>query len=678
MTKLLGIDTGGTYTDAVLFDEADGVVASAKALTTKHDLAIGIRAAAEAVLAQADGEIGLVSLSTTLATNAMVEGQGGRVCLLLIGYEPEALDRASLRDAVGQDPVVFIAGGHKPLGEEQAPLDLAAARAAILDHRDQVAAFAVTGYFAVRNGSHELAVRDLVRELTDRPVTCGHELSSNLDAPRRALTTVLNARLIPLLQQLILAARDFLDSKGLAPPLMVVKGDGSLISAEAALSRPIETILSGPAASVVGGRYLAGEDDFIVSDMGGTTTDVAVVRAGRPVLNRDGATVGGWRTMVEAVAVHTVGLGGDSEVHLDPERGLVLGPRRVLPLGLLADQYPVVLPVLETSLERAGRLTRPGCFALRLRELDTVAHNLRPAEQALWDALADGPQPLDKLVTDYLSDRAVDKLVARGLIITAGFTPSDAAHVLGLHSGWSVDAARLGARIWARLVAASGIALPAQGEDDEARTTALCQAVVEGVTRQTGRALIEAALAADRDQRQGAVTGAGLGGYLVDRGLAPVASAADTQPLLDVALSLTQPLVAIGAPAATYYPAVAERLNTRLCVPLHAEVCNAVGAVASGVMQAVRLLISAPKQGAFRLHLPEGVRDFNDLDEAADIAAQEAARMAEARARDAGAGEISVRTERRDQIAQGPGDMETFIEATVTATAVGRPRIAAG
>ena len=102
MSKLLGIDTGGTYTDAVLFDEADGVVASAKALTTKHDLAIGIRAAAEAVLAQADGEIGLVSLSTTLATNAMVEGQGGRVCLLLIGYAPEALDRASLRDAVGQ------------------------------------------------------------------------------------------------------------------------------------------------------------------------------------------------------------------------------------------------------------------------------------------------------------------------------------------------------------------------------------------------------------------------------------------------------------------------------------------------------------------------------------------------------------------------------------------------
>ena len=190
--------------------------------------------------------------------------------------------------------------------------------------------------------------------------------------------------------------------------------------------------------------------------------------------------------------------------------------------------------------------------------------------------------------------------------------------------------------------------------------------------------MIEAALAADRDQRQGAVTGAGLGSYLVDRALAPAGSDTDTQPLLDVALSLTQPLVAIGAPAATYYPAVAERLNTRLCVPAHAEVCNAVGAVASGVMQAVRLLISAPKQGAFRLHLPEGVRDFKDLDEAADIATQEAARMAEARARDAGAGEISVRTERRDQIAQGPGDMETFIEATVTATAVGRPRIAAG
>ena len=133
MAKLLGIDTGGTYTDAVLYDEAAGVTASAKALTTKHDLVLGVAEAMAKVLAEkpAGEPISLVSLSTTLATNAIVEGQGAPVCLLLIGYGRDALERAGLGAALGGDPVVFIEGGHTPTGEEQAPLDLAAVRAAV-------------------------------------------------------------------------------------------------------------------------------------------------------------------------------------------------------------------------------------------------------------------------------------------------------------------------------------------------------------------------------------------------------------------------------------------------------------------------------------------------------------------------------------------------------------------
>src|SRR5690606_4555973 len=118
-------------------------------------------------------------------------------------------------------------------------------------------------------------------------------------------------------------------------PLMVVKGDGSLIAAEAALASPVETILSGPAASLVGARHLSGETDVVVVDMGGTTTDIALLRDGRPVLASEGATVGGWKTMVEAVAVHTYGLGGDSEVRCDEAGDLVVGPRRAVPLSLL-------------------------------------------------------------------------------------------------------------------------------------------------------------------------------------------------------------------------------------------------------------------------------------------------------------------------------------------------------
>ena len=147
----------------------------------------------------------MVGLSTTLATNAIVEGHASPICLLLAGYEPSALDRAGLRQALGGDPVVFIAGGHQPTGDEQHPLDLSAAAAAIKAHAPKVAAFAVSAYFSVRNPAHEIALRRLVRELTDLPVSCGHELTSKLDAPRRALTCALNARLIPQLQQLVRA-----------------------------------------------------------------------------------------------------------------------------------------------------------------------------------------------------------------------------------------------------------------------------------------------------------------------------------------------------------------------------------------------------------------------------------------------------------------------------------------
>jgi N-methylhydantoinase A/oxoprolinase/acetone carboxylase beta subunit len=236
----LGIDTGGTYTDAVLVDQGHGaVLAGAKALTTYHDLSIGIEEAVAAAFggqAVSPADVSLVGLSTTLATNAIVEGRGSPVCLLLIGYDPALIEQYGFEhDLVTQD-VVYLRGGHDGDGNEVEPLDEAAARQAILARRDRVEAFAVSGYFSVRNPVHELRVRALVEELTASadgrplPVTCGHELTTRLDSVRRATTTALNARLIPLLRELIATVRRTLDGLGVAAPLMVVKGDGSLVA----------------------------------------------------------------------------------------------------------------------------------------------------------------------------------------------------------------------------------------------------------------------------------------------------------------------------------------------------------------------------------------------------------------------------------------------------------------
>ncbi len=670
MAVLLGIDTGGTYTDAVLYDEQKGVVSSAKALTTKHDLSIGIRNALEAVLPRPLPDIGLVSLSTTLATNAIVEGQTSPICLLLLGYSSDALKRAGLGQALGNDPVVFIDGGHTLTGQEQMPLDLEAARQAILTYAPQVSAFAISGYFAVLNPAHELAVRDLARELTGLPVSCGHELTSNLHAPRRALTVALNARLIPLLQQLILSVNDMLAEKAIQAPLMVVKGDGSLIEALLALERPVETILSGPAASVVGARHLSGASDVFVVDMGGTTTDIALLHSDRPVLNVAGATVSGWQTMVEAIAIQTSGLGGDSEIRWDEKEGLVVGPRRVVPLSLLAYEQPQVLDILHRQLAKETVGPYTGRFALRQRQLSHGQNSLNPEQRAVWEALAAGPTPLESLFRTafqaYSWQRALDQLVEWGLVVISSFTPTDAAHVLGHYRAWSVEAAELGARLWRRRI----LALPAIGDEGE-----FCRQVMRQVTVQLGRALVSAALA-QTDKVD--LNGSGPCRHVfVDRALT---GQNETEALVDVALTLHRPLVAIGAPVGTYYPAVAERLHTQLYIPPHAEVANAVGAVVGSVIQRVRVLIKPlPDEAGFRLHSPTGVQDFTELEEAADNAIEAARLLAEDRARRAGATEVQVQVRREDRIYQPPDSsgQALYLETEVIAAAVGRPKLAA-
>ena len=159
MPLVIGLDTGGTYTDAALLDTDKGrVIATAKALTTRDDLTVGLGNAVNKILSDFDGKAGqidLVALSSTLATNAIVEGVGGRVGLILIGFDHSLLDRADLARAMGQDPVTFIAGGHQPDGGIKQQLDFASIEAAAVRLKSEVSAFAIAGNFATRNPLHE-------------------------------------------------------------------------------------------------------------------------------------------------------------------------------------------------------------------------------------------------------------------------------------------------------------------------------------------------------------------------------------------------------------------------------------------------------------------------------------------------------------------------------------------
>src|ERR1700692_3316880 len=392
----LGLDTGGTFTDAVLLVGGREVAASAKALTTPWNLAIGISKAIRTVLellpAGAKREqVSLVSVSTTLATNAVVENRFSPVCTLLIGFDDAMVERSGLQRPGSGGLVVRVQGGHMATGEESSALDEGAVTRAVAEHEARVEAFAVAGNFSVRNPAHELRARKLIRAKTAKPVTCAHELSSKLDAPRRALTAALNARLTPQLRHLIEALARVLAEESIDAPLMIVKGDGSLMKAEIALEYPVETILSGPAASVVGAGFLTGLEDFVVAGMGGTTTDVAVVSGGRPIISGEGALVGAWRTMVEAVDVRTSGLGGDSEVYFDRQLHLTAGPRKAMPLSLFAQSFADTLVQLRGIAELERLPDYPTQFAFRTPGRSPPAH-ASPVERHLWEALRLAPQ----------------------------------------------------------------------------------------------------------------------------------------------------------------------------------------------------------------------------------------------------------------------------------------------
>ena len=666
MALLLGVDTGGTYTDAVIIRDEREVIASAKALTTRHDLAVGVGGAVRAVLAQsgvAAGDIALASLSTTLATNALVEGQGGRVALVYIGFKERDLETHGLLEALKGDPHIVLAGGHNHAGGEAVSFDEDGLRVFLAEHGAGVGGFAVASQFATRNPAHELRAMEIVAEMTGRPVSASHQLSAKLNGPKRAMTAVLNARLIGMIDRLIGRAEDILREIGVEAPLMVVRGDGALISSAQARERPIETILSGPAASIVGARWMTGAEHALVSDIGGTTTDVALLKDGRPAIDPAGARVGPYRTMVEAVAMRTTGLGGDSEVHFVTEGlqgGVTLGPRRLLPISLIAvDAADVVHDALDAQLratlpgEHDGRFVR----AVAGQTLEGIG----PREEALLERIGDGVHPMGDVLRSRVETGALKRLVERGLVQVAGVTPSDASHVLGLADVWDRAAAEKALVLFGRRRTGAGERLAAE-------PAVMARMIVERLEHQTALALLETAFAEEE-------TSFGVEPEVLARHVLMQRGLGGHKGLVRLDTGLAVPVIGLGASARTYYPAVGMRLGCEMILPEHAGVANAIGAVVGRVTMREAGTVTSPSEGKYRVHLTAGPEDFGDQESALsrleDVLRSRALAAAEA----AGAADITVNVLRDVRVA-GVESREVFVEADITVEASGRPRVA--
>ena len=659
---IIGIDTGGTYTDAVVIDAAQHrILSSAKALTTKGDLAIGVGEAMAQAVAQAVAQveagdvakrIELVSVSTTLATNAVVEGHGGAVAAVLIGFDALMVARTGIAKAFPDLPLILIAGGHDHNGEQHSALDETALRSAITEFQGRVGAVAIASAFAVRNAAHEHRARDIVTEISGLPVTLSSELSSALDAPRRALTAVLNARLISHISKLIAAVRRAMARLEIVCPLMIMKGDGSLASADSVAGRPIETVLSGPAASLVGAKWLSGLDDFIMSDMGGTTTDVGILEAGRPMVAAQGAEVGGWRTMVKAIDVRTIGLGGDSEVHIGLNGSLDIGPQRVVPISLIAQRHPEIIAMLEGDLAETEGGSLLGKFVvLPFGNADRASPvGLNARESQILALVSDRPRGLRHIAVSSAAQRALHALRKRGLVQLCSFTPSDAAHVLNLQDNWMRSAAVLSAKLMVRF---RDMKLP-----DEDRIKDFCTSVWSLTVAKSCHIVLDIALGGAQDSAN-----------LLDA----VCEGRGQVGRARVAISPRLPIVAVGGPVRVFYGEVGKRLETQVVFAPFCDVANAVGAASALVADKVVVTVEGDGNGAFRVHGAGAAKVFGSGSAALAHAKQAAEAVAEAQAIARGAHNPKLTIEVSITLLPEASDEEGLLTATVTAEAIGRP-----
>ena len=651
MSLVLGIDTGGTYTDGVIVELAGKkILHKAKALTTREDLAVGIRNCIDNLNFIELQKITVVSLSTTLATNAIVEGRGCQVGLLMLGHEPLA--------ALPVKHYTVLPGGHDIKGKAREPLDLAKTRQAIEEFRGQVDAIAISGYLSVRNPEHEVAVRELVDEILGLPVVCAHQLTTSLGFQERTVTAALNARLIPIIAELIESVKKVLLEKKITASIMIVKGDGCLMSEALAREKPIDTILSGPASSIIGGTFLAPVPEALVLDMGGTTTDIAILRNGVPRINPEGAHVGGWLTRVQAAEIFTYGLGGDSYLQVTNDHKLMVGPQRVWPLCVVSDQYPYLVQEMKNYARDDQNpllfAQATDCFMFLK---NSSAEKLTDLEERVIGILQEGPHYLMYIAEALDMDANLfnlQHLVNLGVLARVSVTPSDILHARGSYGQWNREASILGVTI---------LAARAKKTVDEFITYAseiivnsLCQACLQSLV-----GFEEKALSLKDDD--GAM-------YFVNKALNPQVGRG-----FDCLFTMRMPVIGIGAPVRAWLPEMAAKLHTSLVIPEHAEVANAIGAATGKIMEIVKVLIKPGIDGSgFILHAPWIRLEFDDLESASAYALSEAKKRASDEAERAGAKNYELVVHQEHVYANsGMIENDIYVESRIEVTAVGRP-----
>ncbi|MGI5964963.1 MAG: hydantoinase/oxoprolinase family protein [Candidatus Methanomethylophilaceae archaeon] len=657
----LGIDTGGTYTDAVVMNlETGDVLQSNKSPTTYDNLAIGIKNSISGLSDEMLSEVGVVALSSTLATNSVVEGRGCRVGLISMGHEYGGKYRA--------DKEIEVSGAHDLLGRTTEPLDTEAVEEFLKSIKGKVEGVAISGYLAVRNPEHELIVRDMAYDILGVRAVCGHQLSSTLGFDDRTTTCIMNARLIPVIGELIEAMKEVIRERNIRAPLMVVKGDGSMMGESEASLRPIETILSGPASSIVGAKKMARCEDAIVVDIGGTTTDIGILRKGVPDLVEYGAVLGGMRTHVKAADITTAGLGGDSHI-LILRSGVRVSSVRSVPLCFAAERWPEITETLRRISEKKAaflyeypddqKCYQETDFFIPLKK--RYEAELDEAEARFMNFIKDGPRTLGQAASAmnlHPLQFNTSRLERIGYIQKIGLTPTDILHAEGSYLQFDPEPAHLALRHFSENLGIS---------EDKIMATAK-EAVIKKMTSEIVCKLLSDDMG---------VCDFGSSGKELFEGAVSKTPARD----YSCTITLSKPIIGIGAPSGAYLPAVAERLGTELIMPKYSEVGNAVGAVTGGVIEREEFLVKPNANNvagniASTVFSRIGRFPADTFTEGIDFAIERGKKHVYEQAVKAGA--VDIVTDYEVKVNKYPSktnpDYVYYVDAVITVTAAGKPK----
>lgn len=629
---VLGMDAGGTFTDMVLYDQRKkSIVGQSKVPTLHGDLSKTIAEGLDIILTDGVAEkIGGINLATTFATNAVIEGKLRPAGLILIGYKSIVIENFFRNgNDLGTDKFFMVEGGHDLDGEEQMPLDEIALMKQAEKLRPEVEAFAISGYFSTRNPEHEIRALQKIKERwPDMPITCGHEITSELNAPVRAATATLNAGLIPVVMDLFLSFSKVCRDRGLNAPMNVVRGDGSLVGEDWAKLHPIEMILSGPAASAVGAKFLTSMSKLNcpswVVDIGGTTTDIIPLHAdGLPKINKMGACVGKYRTLIRAIDIYTFGQGGDSKVYTDKDSNILVGPKRIVPICVAASQFPHIEKELAVKIESEfSQLPLFIMQGIRMAPQESL-------DQKLQSYVSKKPHMVSDLNQSeefgYFTSNRLERLMSADYISLAGFTPTDAMHVLGLFQRWNKNASESAAEIIGEQIGISAKEVAELTLNKVAVNIALC------VFRKSC------------SQFFGKFQDGGEAELLLRVAL----SQTDTN-FATINLNLNAAIIGIGAPSSILMPEVGRLLNQEVLLPQRAEVAGAVGAATGAFDLNYSVLITVKEYKGFRVHHWQGITDYSDLEEAVSAARELTIPWLKERSIKAGAVSPNVKFERKD------------------------------